>query len=59
MNRMEQIAYLNRRLLEEMPEYRDQAARFSREERDVRGQFFYSGGALPPGQRRKAVTPSG
>lgn len=36
MNRMEQIAYLNRRLLEEMPEYRDQAARFSREERDLR-----------------------
>lgn len=29
MNRMEQIAYLNRRLLEEMPEYRDQAARVS------------------------------
>lgn len=30
-----------------------------RAERDVRGQFFYSGGAVPPGQRRKAVTPSG
>lgn len=36
MNRMEQIAYLNRRLLEEMPEYREQAARFPREERDQR-----------------------
>ena len=33
--------------------------RTGREERDVRGQFFYSGGAVPPGQRRKAVTPSG
>ena len=30
-----------------------------RAERDVRGQFFYSGGAVPPGQRKKAVTPSG
>ena len=39
MNRFEQIQYLNRWLLDEMPEYKEQAAQFPQEPTARTGRF--------------------
>ena len=52
MNRMEQIAYLNQRLLEEMPELRSQAAAFPRDEQAQRRLLRSLMNVRPPRQLR-------